>query len=124
MIKEFFARRRAARDERDFNRGYDYAAGALLRGTSIDELEAEADGMQYATAFDLGMSTAIRDWEAHCGCGKLVDLVRRLTLATNEGDDKAQGTHYVAKDGAIRCKGSFLALIEEARAAIRDWGSR
>jgi len=49
---------------------------------------------------------------------ELLEILRRFALATNDGDDQAQGTHYIAKDGTIRCKGSFLALIEEARAAI------
>jgi len=48
----------------------------------------------------------------------LLEIVRLLTLATDEGDDKAQGTHYIDKAGVIRCKGSFLELIENARAAI------
>ena len=49
---------------------------------------------------------------------ELLALVARLALATNEGDDQAQGTHYVDKQGLIRCKGSFLSLIEDARAAV------
>ena len=48
----------------------------------------------------------------------LLDIAQRLALATNDGDDQAQGTHYIDKQGVIRCKGSFLALIEDARAAI------
>jgi hypothetical protein len=56
-------------------------------------------------------------------CGAEVERLRgivdKLTLATSEGDDRAMGTHYVAKDGVIRCKGSFLALIENARAALK-----
>ncbi|MEO5672488.1 MAG: hypothetical protein ABIR26_17510 [Ramlibacter sp.] len=51
---------------------------------------------------------------------ELLEIVRQLTLATDEGDDKAQGTHYIDREGAIRCKGSFLALIERARAAIAN----
>lgn len=49
---------------------------------------------------------------------ELLDIVRQLTLSTNEGDDIAQGTHYFGSDGRVHCKGSFLALIERARAAI------
>jgi hypothetical protein len=48
---------------------------------------------------------------------ELLEVARLLALATDEGDDAAQGTHYVDKDGRIRCKGSFLATIEQARAA-------
>ena len=46
----------------------------------------------------------------------LLSIAQRLALAANEGDDQAQGTHYIDKHGLIRCKGSFLALIEDARA--------
>lgn len=45
-------------------------------------------------------------------------IAQKLTLATDEGDDKAQGTHYIDKQGVIRCKGSFLELIEKSRAAL------
>jgi hypothetical protein len=54
---------------------------------------------------------------------ELLAIAERLSLATNEGDDAAQGTHYVDKQGVIRCKGSFLALIEDARAAIAKAGA-
>lgn len=63
-IRAFFARRRAADDERDYTRGYDYAAGALLRGTSPRELELESDALQYTNHFDRGIVNAIRDWKA------------------------------------------------------------
>lgn len=49
---------------------------------------------------------------------ELLEVARLLTLATDEGDDAAQGTHYVDKAGRIRCKGSFLETIEKARAAL------
>lgn len=49
---------------------------------------------------------------------QLLRVAEGLALATNEGDDASQGTHYTDKLGRIRCKGSFLALIEDARAAI------
>jgi hypothetical protein len=57
----------------------------------------------------------VKCWNSH---DALVAIVRQLTLATNEGDDAAMGTHYVDRDGRILCKGSFLELIEQARAAI------
>jgi hypothetical protein len=50
---------------------------------------------------------------------ELLEIARALTLATDEGDDAAQGTHYVDRTGRIRCKGSFLDLIERARAAVK-----
>jgi hypothetical protein len=49
---------------------------------------------------------------------ELLAVARALTLATEEGGDKAMGTHYLANDNFIRCKGSFLELIEKARAAV------
>jgi hypothetical protein len=49
----------------------------------------------------------------------LTDLIRRFCLSTDEGDDKAQGTHYVDKNSTIRAKGSFLELLSQGRAAIR-----
>lgn len=48
----------------------------------------------------------------------LVKIARQLALATDEGDDRANGTHYIARDGTIRCKGSFLDLIARARKVI------
>lgn len=48
----------------------------------------------------------------------LLAVAELLALATDEGDDAAQGTHYVDKAGRIRCKGSFLETIEKARAAL------
>ena len=48
----------------------------------------------------------------------LLAVAEALALATDEGDDRAQGTHYVDPSGTIRCKGSFLAAIERARAAV------
>lgn len=48
----------------------------------------------------------------------LLEIAMKLALSTDEGDDAAQGTHYVDKQGVIRCKDSFLDLIERTRAAI------
>lgn len=61
---------------------------------------------------------ALADARLIAAAPELLAIVERFALATDEGDDKAQGTHYVAKDGIVRCKGSFLALLEDARAAI------
>ena len=55
---------------------------------------------------------------AEAANASLVEIAKSLALATDEGDDKAMGTHYVDKFGTIRCKGSFLELIEKARAAL------
>ena len=44
-----------------YNRGFDYAAGALLRGeASVQQLEAEADNPFDRNEFDQGMVEAIR----------------------------------------------------------------
>jgi len=62
VIRAYFAERKAVADAREHQRGYDYAAGALLRGTAPNELEIEMDAMQYRTQFDVGMERAIHDW--------------------------------------------------------------
>ena len=85
---------------------------ALLDGNEYGQapcrdIDVEARARMEADAALIG--------EAH----KLADIARRLTLATNEGDDLSLGTHYIDRQGRIRCKGSFLRLIEEARAAIK-----
>ena len=46
----------------------------------------------------------------------LEELARRLSLCLDEFGGH-QGTHYV-RDGKIEPKGSFLALVEEARGLI------
>lgn len=61
---------------------------------------------------------------------ELLSVIRALSIATDEGDDASQGTHYADKAGRIRCKGSFLDLIERARRLLApleqsaDGGSR
>ena len=44
-------------------RGYDYAAGRLLKGADPDHLKNESDSMEWRGSFDKGMDKAIRDWE-------------------------------------------------------------
>lgn len=47
------------------SRGYDFAAGELLRGTTRDRLESVS--LYGRTAFDEGVDNAIRDWEKKVG---------------------------------------------------------
>jgi hypothetical protein len=42
-------------------RGYDYAAGRLLRGEGWS-LNQDSDAMDWNNDFDLGMRIAIKDW--------------------------------------------------------------
>lgn len=58
LIANWKARRAAAL----FNRGFDYAAGQLLRGRKPEELEHEADNPFERNAFDAGMQHALRGW--------------------------------------------------------------
>lgn len=57
--------RKAARAKREFERGFDYAAGALLKSIDVDDLEAECDGAFGPSAFDDGMEAAIVAWGQH-----------------------------------------------------------
>jgi hypothetical protein len=56
--------------------------------------------------------------------GELLEIARQVALATDEGDDRARGTHYIARDGSIRCKGSFLETIERARAVVAKFDAK
>ncbi|CAB4158526.1 hypothetical protein UFOVP707_10 [uncultured Caudovirales phage] len=49
---------------------------------------------------------------------ELLELVRRLALITDEGDDQIKGAAYIDRAGVIRAKGSLLETINLARAAI------
>jgi hypothetical protein len=56
---------------------------------------------------------------SHVAIKELIEIAKQVALATDEGDDAAQGTHYVDSSGRIRCKGSFLGTIERARAILK-----
>ena len=60
-MRTLFARWRAARADRRFARGFDYAAGQLLRGRPAEELETEADNIA-RNEFDAGIIYAVRGW--------------------------------------------------------------
>lgn len=58
------------RERHDFNRGYDWAAGELLRssGTAASSLEAHVEiaaSFSDSMPFDHGVTAALKDWEAH-----------------------------------------------------------
>ena len=82
----------------------------IIDRTAVARVMVKSDGEGLANAARLALC-----WNTH---DALVAIVARLTLATDEHDDKAMGTHYVDKAGVIRCKGSFLELVEAARAAL------
>lgn len=48
-------------------------------------------------------------------CPEFVDIVKRLALIADEGDDQVKGSVYVDKIGVVRAKGSMLQLIQQAR---------
>jgi hypothetical protein len=72
-IRSWFDDWRSERKHARFTAGYDYVAGALLRGKSAHELNAEAEWRQEMHQFDSilsgeddfgqGMSDALADWE-------------------------------------------------------------
>ena len=57
--------RREVAARREFERGFNYAAGALLKSVDVDELDAERDCMFDPSAFDDGMEAAIVAWHQH-----------------------------------------------------------
>lgn len=66
MIKQWLEKRRHKAARERFDRGFDYAAGELLRGTDTESLEARIDGAQIFgddNEFDEGMAAAIVAWE-------------------------------------------------------------
>jgi hypothetical protein len=58
MFKRFFERRRKA----EFDRGFEWAAGRLLKGTPSELIEFDIE-LAFETAhFDRGMQEAVRRW--------------------------------------------------------------
>jgi hypothetical protein len=68
---------RAQRDLAAYDRGWCWAAGALLRGNDIDWVQNKIDdGVLYDhTAFDDGAAAAVRAWERGVALG--VNFERR-----------------------------------------------
>lgn len=54
--------RKQRSDAKEANRGYCWAAGELLRGLSVEYVGSSGYGLE-PTAFDVGINSAIRDWE-------------------------------------------------------------
>jgi hypothetical protein len=70
VLKEFFAKRKLASDEAGRERGYNYAAGQLLKsGENVTymyfKLDNECSNVFDRTAFDKGMREALNDYNAH-----------------------------------------------------------
>ncbi len=65
VMAAWIAARREARARREFERGFNYAAGALLKSTDVDELEADIDCSFNPSSFDDGMEAAIVAWSQH-----------------------------------------------------------
>lgn len=64
-LGEVLKARREAVARRQYKRGFEYAAGALLRGVAVDDLDAEMEFDFGPSAFDAGMEAAIADWGQH-----------------------------------------------------------
>ena len=62
-ITEWFGYRRRRLALADFNRGYDYAAGRLLRGIPPPIIEVYFDEEEPLSDFDKGALEAIAAWE-------------------------------------------------------------
>ena len=54
--------RREAAARREYKRGFEYAAGALLKSVDVDDLDADLDFGFGPSAFDEGMQAAIVAW--------------------------------------------------------------
>lgn len=64
-LSDLITARREAAARRNFERGFEYAAGALLKSVDVGELEAECDFGFGPSAFDEGMDAAIVAWGQH-----------------------------------------------------------
>lgn len=63
MIAAWLAKRRAAKVRADFDRGYDWAAGDLLRTNGTSDPVSKCDGYGYPPqAFERGVREACLDW--------------------------------------------------------------
>lgn len=63
MIRAFLQRLRDKASARQFQDGWDWAAGELLRGKSSEELSEQLSIVD-EDAFDMGAVSAINTWEA------------------------------------------------------------
>lgn len=63
MLRSWLAKRKARKLQALFDRGFDYAAGQLLRGEDYHRLEQEADAID-RNSFDHGVEAALSCWRA------------------------------------------------------------
>lgn len=75
IIHDWFARQRSIREDRARARGFDWAAGQLLRGAPVAELEAQIAFVDF-TSFDQGIVDAIARWD-------------RASIATSDQGEEA-----------------------------------
>ena len=61
-FKKWFADREQAKRDRRFQRGYDWAAGALLRGTPTCEIAMQIDNPFDSDEFEKGGRRALLDF--------------------------------------------------------------
>jgi len=64
MFKALLKRWRAEQDAEAHSRGYDWAAGQMLRGTTATQVETalEAQAWEPGHPFDKGVRDAVTDW--------------------------------------------------------------
>lgn len=59
--------RRIAAAKAAYRRGFDFAAGELLRGADPEAFEAEMDALMFeSTQFDEGITAALAVWNQQC----------------------------------------------------------
>jgi hypothetical protein len=95
--------------------------GHLMNADWIDAQDAAAEKVDEALSALASTQSPTPAAASEPHAPVLTDEVRHvlhyLSIATDEGDDIAAGTHYI-RDGRIHCKGSFLDLIERARVIL------
>lgn len=67
-LQSFFTERREQRALREYARGYQFAAGALLVGDTVDSLKLKTSNARFDgkfTPFDRGIEQACLAWTAH-----------------------------------------------------------
>ena len=63
LLTTWMKKRREQQRKELSERGYNYAAGALLRGVSPEVLEQQADAIFDRNEFDAGITEALGDWD-------------------------------------------------------------
>lgn len=65
QLKHLIRLRQEWRDNRHFHQGYDWAAGRLLRGMSVDYVLKQVEDARESNRhgdFDKGIEAAVHDW--------------------------------------------------------------